>query len=100
MPSDAEPTELNPSPDTARMVQEAVQAERERLADLLHATISQDLTGGYLMVCATAMQCRKIAPELEHKLNTIAEKLQAAGEGLRRVLHSLQSGEKKEESNL
>ncbi len=82
------------------MVQAAVQAERERMAMLLHATTCQELTGGYLMVCATALQCRKLAPELERKLNAIAERLQAAGEGLRQVLHTLQSEEQGEEKEL
>ena len=75
------------------MVREAVRAERERMAKLLHATTCQDLTGGYLMVCATALQCRRLAPEFEPKLNGIAERLQAAGEGLRELLRSLQSEE-------
>ena len=88
-----------PPPDAARMVQAAVRAERERMAKLLHATTCQELTGGYLMVCATALQCRKLAPELEHKLNTIAERLQAAGEGLRQVLHSLESEEQGKEKD-
>ena len=81
------------------MVQAAVRAERERMAKLLHATTCQELTGGYLMVCATALQCRKLAPELERKLNSIAERLQAAGEGLRQVLHSLESEGQEEEKD-
>ena len=81
------------------MVQAAVQTERKRIARLLHATACQELTGGYLMVCATALQCRKLAPELEHKLNTIAERLQAAGAGLRQVLHSLESEGQAEEKD-
>ena len=99
MPTDAEPSESTPLPDAARAVQEAVRAERERMAELLHATISQDLTGGYLMVCATALQCRRLAPELEPKLNAIAERLQAAGEGLRQLLHSLQFEEQQGEND-
>ena len=53
----------------------------------------QDLTGGYLMVYAMAMPCRRLAPELELKLHAIAETLQVAGEGLRERLRSLQSEE-------
>ncbi len=87
------PSEPNSPSDVTRMVQEAIQAERERMAKLLHATTCQDLTGGYLMVCATATQCRRLAPELEEKLNAIAERLQKAGEGLRKLVDSLQSEE-------
>ena len=83
-------------PDVGRMVRAAIQVERERISKLLHATTCQELTGGYLMVCATAMQCRKLAPEMERKLNAVAERLQVAGEGLRKVLHSLQSEEQEE----
>lgn len=93
MPTDEEPIEPDPTLDAARMVKEAIRAERERMAKLLHATTCQDLTGGYLMVCATAMQCRRLAPEIELKLNAIAERLQGAGEGLRQLLQSLQSDE-------
>ena len=75
------------------MVQEAVQAERERIAKLIHNTACQDLTGGYLMVCATARQYRELAPGVEQKLNAVAEKLQEAGEGLRKLLRSLQPEE-------
>ena len=100
MQTDEEPSDPKPSSDAARMVQEAVQAERERMARLLHATTCQDLTGGYLMICAMAVQSRRLAPELEPKLNAIAERLQAAGEGLRQVLHSLQSEEQAGEDDL
>ena len=99
MQTDGEPSEPKPSSDAARMVREAVQAERERMARLLHATTCQDLTGGYLMLCAMAIQSRRLAPELEPKLNGIAERLQAAGEGLRQVLRSLQSEEQEREND-
>ena len=100
MPTDEKPSEPETSPAVARMVREAIRAERERLAKLLHATTCQDLTGGYLMICATALQCRRLAPELEPKLQAIAERLQAAGEGLRQVLRSLETEEQPEKDNL
>ena len=93
MPNNEEPFEAELPPDTARRVRKAVHAERERIAKLLHATACQDLTGGYLMICATAIRCRKLAPELGQKLDAVAERLQKAGEGLRELLRSLQSEE-------
>ncbi len=100
MQNDEELPEQISTPEVDRRVQAAVQSERERLAKLLHNTISQDLTGGYLIICATAIQYRKLAPELERKLNAIADRLQAAGEGLRQVLRTLQSEEQGEEKEL
>ena len=97
MRTDGEPSKANPPSGAIRMVQEAVQAERARMATLLHDTTCQDLTGGYLMICATAIQCRRLAPELEQKLNAAAEKLQEAGEGLRKLVLSLQPEEQRGE---
>ena len=91
MPTVQQPSEPAPSPEVARLVQEAVRAERERIAVTLHDTICQDLTGAYLMVCATARQCRIVAPEVEQKLDGLAKTLQEAGSKLKLVVHSLEA---------
>lgn len=97
MPSVQQPSEPEQPSEVAKLVVEAVQAERERISKLLHATTCQDFTGAYLMVCATARQCRRLAPEVEQKLNGLAERLQEAGSKLRIVVHSLESGAPSEE---
>lgn len=97
MQSARQPPESALPSEVAGLVQEAVRAERERIAKTLHATTCQDLTGAYLTACATARQCRKLAPEMEQKLNRLAEGLQEAGNRLRTVVHSLESEESSDE---
>lgn len=99
MPTPKPASRSETSFEVAKLVQEAVRAERERLAEVLHATTCQDITGAYLMVCATARQCRRLAPEVEQKLNGLAKRLQEAGSRLGIVVHSLELGEPNTEEN-
>ena len=70
-------------------LEEAIRAERARVAQILHDTVFQDLTGLYLMISAAARKCRQDAPEMEQKLNELAEKTRQAGTALGQIVRGL-----------
>lgn len=63
--------------------------ERQRVAQVLHNTLSQELTGIGLMASAAARQHREDCPAAEEKFREIAALVQRAGVGLREFVASL-----------
>ena len=75
-----------PRPPSARA---AVLRERRRVAEALHNTICQELTGIGLMASAAAHRLHANHPEAEATLREIAALVQHAGKGLQGFIRSL-----------
>ena len=61
------------------MLENAIQNERERIAQTLHGTICQEITAAYFLACGVALRCEKTAPETPAQILELADKMQCAG---------------------
>ncbi|MBV9128449.1 MAG: hypothetical protein JO117_10220 [Verrucomicrobia bacterium] len=67
----------------------ALRRERRRIAQALHDTVCQELTGIGLLVNAAAYRYRALSPEAEQKLREIAELIQRASTTLSQFTQAL-----------
>ncbi len=61
---------------------DVITAERQRIAQRLHDTICQELTGFYLIASGAALKYRTLSPDAAQKLEDLAGKIQRAGANL------------------
>ena len=66
-------------------------AERQRIAQKLHDTICQELTGFYLMASGAALKYRALSPDAAQKLDDLAGKIQRAGANLGALVSQLRA---------
>lgn len=68
-----------------------LQRERQRVADVLHNTVCQELTGICLLASAASHEYRSVSPAAAEKLMELAGMIQCAGVGLHEFLRVLRS---------
>lgn len=73
----------------ARRRSPALTRERARVAEALHNTICQELTGIGLMASAAARQHHATCPEAEQQFRELADLIQRSGAGLRDFVRTL-----------
>ena len=79
---------------------DALCAERLRIAQRLHDTICQELTGFYLIASGAALKCRTTSPDAAQKLDDLAGKIQRAGANLGAFVSQLRVGRNRFEAVL
>ncbi len=67
----------------------AVRQERQRVAQLLHGTVCQELTGICFLAGAAAHKHGAADPEIGRKFAEIADLVQQAGARLAEIVHGL-----------
>ncbi len=72
-------------------VESALRRERERVAQVLHDTICQELTGFYMLACGMALKYKPLSPEAAQKLLEMAAKIQRAGVNLGEYVAALRA---------
>ncbi len=73
--------------------QAALRRERQRVAQTLHDTVCQELTGLSLMATVAARRYQTVCPEAQEELRKIAALLQRAGVDLGEFVNTLRADE-------
>ena len=80
-------------PEPPVSIEEALRRERERVAQMLHDTICQEVTGFHYLASALSIQCKVTDPAAAEKLQMLAEKIQTAGRELGKLISTLRNDE-------